>query len=99
MPQVEGRGRLVEQQDGRALGFYPAGTEPDPVTVTIALDGATLPPPAASGGGGGSVHTPTTPVAQNLADTGVNVSMLVAISLTMVLTGTTLVLLRRRVRA
>ncbi|MBB4904658.1 hypothetical protein FHR82_000868 [Actinophytocola algeriensis] len=45
------------------------------------------------------MHTPTTPVAQNLADTGVNVSMLVAISLTMVLTGATLVMPRRRVRA
>ena len=93
---------LTEEGASGFAGFYPAGTELDPVTVTIALDGATLPPPAAGsggGGGGGSVTTPTTPVAQNLADTGVNVSMLVAISLTMVLTGATLVMLRRRVRA
>ena len=45
------------------------------------------------------MNTPTTPAAQNLADTGVNVSMLVAISLTMVLTGGTLVMMRRRVMA
>ncbi|MFC4858318.1 HtaA domain-containing protein [Actinophytocola glycyrrhizae] len=89
---------LTEQGASGFAGFYPAGTELDPVTVTIALDGATLPPAGSGGGGGGPVHTPTTPVAQNLADTGVNVSMLVAISLTMVLTGATLVLLRRRVR-
>jgi hypothetical protein len=90
---------LTEQGASGFAGFYPAGTELDPVTVTIALDGATLPPPSGGGGGTPTVNTPTTPVAQNLADTGVNVSMLVAISLTMVLTGGTLVLLRRRVRA
>jgi hypothetical protein len=93
MPSV-----LTEEGASGFAGFYPAGTELDPVTVTIALDGATLPPPGGSGGGG-TVNTPTTPAAQNLADTGVNVSMLVAISLTMVLTGGTLVMMRRRVRA
>ena len=85
---------LTEQGASGFADFYEAGTELDPVTVTIALDGTALPP-----AGGGTVTTPTTPVAQNLADTGVNVSMLVAISLTMVLTGATLVLMRRRVRA
>ena len=89
---------LTEQGADGFAGFYEPGTELDPVTVTIALDGTAL-PPASGNGDGGTVTTPTTPVAQNLADTGVNVSMLFAISLTMVLTGATLVLVRRRVRA
>src|SRR5690349_21375759 len=93
---------LTEEGATGFAGFYEPGTELDPVTVTIALDGTALPPAGGGGGGGGGVapvNTPTVPAAQNLADTGVNVSMLVAISLTMVLTGTTLVVLRRRVRA
>lgn len=84
---------LTEQGASGFAGFYPAGTELDPVTVTLALDGAPLPPP------GGTVHLPTTPAAAtNLADTGVNVGMLVAMSATLLLTGATLLTLRRRPR-
>jgi hypothetical protein len=52
-----------------------------------------------SPGGPHARSRPPATIAQNLADTGVNVSMLVAISLTMVLTGATRVMPRRRVRA
>ena len=59
---------LTEEGAAGFSGFYEAGTELAPVTVVIALDGATLPPPA---GSGGTSNTPTTTAAANtLADTG-----------------------------
>lgn len=49
-------------------GFYPAGTELDPLTVTVAEPGATLPPPGGSDGGGG------TPIAGPITPTGLPIT-------------------------
>ncbi len=78
-------------------GFYPAGTELDPVTVTMALDGAALPPAGTRPGTPGG--TPTRPVAANLAQTGGNLGPLVGIGAALVLAGGALLVLRRRARA
>jgi LPXTG-motif cell wall-anchored protein len=86
---------LTEEGASGFAGFYPAGTELDPVTVTIALDGATLPPPGA-GGGGGSSNTPTTPAAANLASTGSPLGPLVGIGAALLVAGAALLVLRRR---
>ena len=73
-------------------GFYEAGTALDPVTVAIALDGATLPPPGASGG---DQNIPTKPVANTLAYTGSDVGPLLAAGALLVLLGTGLLTVRR----
>ncbi len=72
-------------------GFYEAGTALDPVTVSIALDGAALPPP----GAGGGTTIPTKPVANTLADTGSDVGPLLAAGALLVLLGTGLLIVRR----
>ncbi|MCT2586766.1 HtaA domain-containing protein [Actinophytocola gossypii] len=75
-------------------GFYPEGTELDPLTFTVAMDGATLPPPAADApGSGGSSPAPQ---AKNLAYTGVDPAPMLASGVVLVLLGTGLLLFRRR---
>jgi hypothetical protein len=80
-------------EDGAAgfAGFYEAGTELDPVTVSIALDGATLP------AGAETTNTPTTPAAATrLAETGSPVVPLIALGALLVVSGAGLVRARRR---
>lgn len=72
-------------------GFYEAGAELDPVTVVIALDGATLP----AGSGGTSSNTPTTPAAATLADTGSAVVPLLALGALLLVSGAGLLRARR----
>jgi hypothetical protein len=81
-------------EDGAAgfAGFYEAGTELDPVTVSIALDGATLP------AGTETTNTPTTPAAATrLAETGSPVVPLIALGALLVVSGAGLVRARSRV--
>jgi LPXTG-motif cell wall-anchored protein len=75
------------------LASYERGTRTalDPVTVSIALDGAALPPP----GAGGGTTIPTKPVANTLADTGSDVGPLLAAGALLVLLGTGLLIVRR----
>lgn len=88
---------LTEEGAAGFAGFYEAGTELDPVTVTIALDGATLPPP---GTNTGTTNIPTTPAAStNLADTGSPVAPLVALAALLVVSGAGLLRARRRATA
>lgn len=82
-------------EDGAAgfAGFYEAGTELDPVTVSIALDGAALP---AGTQNTQSTNTPTTPAASSLAQTGSPVVPLIALGALLMVSGAGLVRARRR---
>jgi LPXTG-motif cell wall-anchored protein len=82
---------LTADGAARFAGFYEAGTALDPVTVTIALDGATLPPP---GGGTGTSNTPTTPAA--LAQTGSPVVLLLALGALLLVSGAGVMRARQR---
>jgi hypothetical protein len=87
---------LTEEGAAGFSGFYEAGTELDPVTVVIALDGATLPPAAA----GGTSNTPTTPAAANtLAETGSPVLSLVALGALLLVSGAGILRARHRATA
>jgi LPXTG-motif cell wall-anchored protein len=85
---------LTEEGAAGFAGFYEAGAELDPVTVTIALDGAALP----AGAGTGTSNTRTTPAAATttLADTGSPVPPLVALGVLLLVSGAGLVRARRR---
>lgn len=80
---------LTEEGAAGFAGFYAAGTELDPVTVTIALDGATLPP-----GSGGTSNTPTTPA--SLAETGSPVVLLLALGALLLVAGAGVMRARQR---
>jgi hypothetical protein len=82
---------LTEAGAAGFAGFYEAGAELDPVTVVIALDGATLP----AGSGGTSSNTPTTPAAATLADTGSAVVPLLALGALLLVSGAGLLRARR----
>jgi hypothetical protein len=84
---------LTEEGAAGFSGFYEAGTELDPVTVAIALDGATLPP----AGSGGTSNTPTTPAASNnLARTGSPILALVALGALLLVSGAGILRARHR---
>jgi Htaa protein len=87
---------LTEQGAAGFAGFYEAGTELDPVTVTIALDGATL-PPASPGTSTNTptTNTPTTPAAA-LAQTGSPVAPLLALGALLLVAGAGLLRARHR---
>ncbi|HEX6358238.1 HtaA domain-containing protein [Actinophytocola sp.] len=87
---------LTEEGAAGFAGFYEAGTELDPVTVTIALDGATLPPAANP-----TSNTPTATAAATtkLADTGSPVPPMIALGVLLMVSGLGLVRARRRVVA
>lgn len=86
---------LTEAGAAGFAGFYETGTELDPVTVTIALDGATLP----AGSGGTSSNTPTTPAATTLASTGSAIVPLLALAALLLVSGAGLLRARRRATA
>ncbi|TDV38673.1 HtaA domain-containing protein [Actinophytocola oryzae] len=86
--------KLTAEGAAGFAGFYDAGADLDPVTVTIALDGATLPP---GGGTDTGDNTSTTPAsASGLAETGSPIAPLVALGALLLVGGAGLLRARRR---
>ncbi|RZS44601.1 Htaa protein [Herbihabitans rhizosphaerae] len=92
------RAVLTPQGSSGFAGFYQAGAELDPVTVSIAKDGASLPPPGAGGSGNTGDYSGSSASTTKLASTGVDTGPLTGLGAALIVGGTGLLVLSRRRR-